>query len=500
MTESILAFWKRHPQYWIAGPLQEEADSVITSLYFKQDVERLNWLEGVIYTDQFMRHFSRVPSSGVKEMDVVAAREIAVGLVKSHLLDLSKFEEDELYFALMALKHAGEFDLLFEVLHDWLPAGASFTMYPILNRFYKDTYLKMISATALNVPCVSNIGMYDPDVCEACPPRTLWGHGSLPACGARLVSALTAAAGPSGILWISLSGGVDSNLLCALGRRAGLDVRAVHILYGNRPVAEMETAFVADLCAALDVKLYVYRVPWLRRASADREFYESTTRRLRFAAYKAVGAESGVCLGHIQEDVVENIWTNFAHGAHLGDLAKMSAAEEEDGVRILRPWLFARKADIYAVAEALNVPHLKNTTPAWSNRGKFRAAFYPATHAQYGADVDAKVLEVASALKTQSAMLDRLLFQPVFDSWKDSEVDVSPIFAAGGLDASGWLRVLTHFCHARLGISKPSIHACRDLSSRLNRPFDTLRIPLKRGLEVRFERCGTKVNMIFHTN
>ena len=269
---SLLAFWKSHPQYWIAGPLQKEADALITSLYFKHDLESMNWLEAVIYTDQFMRHFSRVPSTGVSEESVTAAREIAVGLVKSHLLELYKLEEDELYFALMALKHAGEFDLLFEVLHGWLPTGASFTEYPILNRFYKDTYLKMIAATPLKVPCVSNIGAYDSAVCEVYPPRTLWGCGTLPACDERLLSALAAAAGPSGVLWVSLSGGVDSNLLLALGCRAGLDVRAIHIVYGNRRVATDEAAFIADLCCALGVKLYMYHVPWLRRASAEREF------------------------------------------------------------------------------------------------------------------------------------------------------------------------------------------------------------------------------------
>jgi len=347
--------------------------------------------------------------------------------------------------------------------------------------------------------CTSNIGYWDPAVCEACPPLASWGEtaDALPVAAHAMMAALSSAAS-GGKLWVSLSGGVDSNLMIALGCRAGLDVHAVHIVYGNRDTAEQEAAFVVDLCTALGATCHVYRIPWLRRAQVDRAFYESITRRIRFGVYKALGTAEGVCLGHIEEDVVENIWTNFAHGAHLTNLAKMGARELEDGVWVLRPWLAFKKADVYAVASVLNVPHLKNTTPTWSNRGKFRDTFYAATHAQYGADVDAKVLEVAAALKKQSEMLDHLLYEPVFASWtEDGVVDVTPVFAAGGLDEHGWLRLLTYFCHARLGVSKPSIHACRDLAERCRRPFTSMRLPVKKDLTLEFDRRVDTVRLKF---
>ncbi len=495
---SILEFWKSHPEHWITvGERQAAADALITALYFPQFVDELPWLDAVIYCDQFMRHFSRCAATGVTETDVSAARRYAAELVVEHTTELQTLREDELMFALMVWKHIGEWDRIFGVLHSWLSEGRSFTEFPVLNRFYKDTYTKMFEAQGVRgISCISNIGSWDSSICEACPPRAEWGRatGELPAAAGDMIAPLQGTA-LNRVLWVSLSGGVDSNLMCALGRYAGLDVRAVHIVYGNRTVAEAEAAFVADLCAALGVTLYTYHVPWIRRATADRAFYEAITRRIRFAVYRAVGASSGICLGHIQEDVVENVWTNFAHGVHLDNLAKMSAAEDEDGVRVSRPWLSVRKADVYAVAEALCVPHLKNTTPTWSNRGKFRDVFYASTHAQYGAEVDAKVLAVAAAFKTQADMLDRLLFQPIFDSWTEGIVNVTPIFAAGGIDAVGWLRVLTHFCHARLGISKPSIHACEDLSKRVSKPFEKMKFIMKRDLEVTFVKKEMKVFM-----
>ncbi len=496
---TILEFWKSHPEYWISlGAKQAEADELITRLYFTQKIEELPFLETVIYCDQFMRHFSRVTGTGVDERMVTSARYLAVTLVKSHMEELFTLPEDELMFALMPLKHMRMWEIVFQVLHAWLPPRKSFTDYPLLNRFYNDSYKKAYgdSPVSLNPACF--IGAWSAVILESCPPMLEWGLGALPAVGERLMEALRDAA-VDGHLWVSLSGGVDSNLLCALGRRANLTVSAVHIVYGNREIAEQEAAFLADYCGCLDVRLYIYRVPWIRRASADRAFYESITRQLRFNAYKATGgAADGICLGHIQEDVVENVWTNFAHGVHLENLTKMSSVAEEDGVRILRPWLGASKADVYAVAEALNIPHLKNTTPSWSNRGKFRAAFYPATRAQYGESVDKKVLEVAETLRVQAGMLERLLYKPVFDSWSDGCVDVTPIFAAGGLDGAGWSRVLTHFCHTHLGVSKPSIHACRDLSARLSRPFSRLKIPIKGGLLLQFSVSEGKYLMNVH--
>jgi hypothetical protein len=494
---SILEFWKSHPEYWIAvGEHQATADVTIATLYFPQFVDELPWLDAVIYCDQFMRHFSRVAATEITEADVAAARRHAVTLVNARWDELLTLPEDELMFALMAWKHAGLYDPIFAILHSWLPEGRSFTEFPVLHRFYKDTYPKMFEALRPLILSTSNIGDWDPAICESCPSRSDWGKAAgLPVIAEEMVTALRSAAGPSGELWVSLSGGVDSNLMVALGRRAGLTVHAAHIVYGNRSIAEQEAAFVVDLCAALGATSHVHWIKWLRRSLVDRAFYETMTRRIRFAIYKAIGAAGGVCLGHIQEDIVENIWTNFAHGAHLENLAKMGAVEMEDGVRVLRPWLGFKKTDIYAVAKALNIPHLKNTTPTWSNRGKFRNSFYAATHSQYGADVDAKVIEVARTLKTQAEMLDRLLYEPVFASWADGTADITPVFTAGGLDAHGWLRLLTHFCHERLGISKPSIHACMDLSERVLRPFASMRIIVKRDLEILFIKKEMKVFM-----
>jgi hypothetical protein len=114
------------------------------------------------------------------------------------------------------------------------------------------------------------------------------------------------------------------------------------------------------------------------------------------------------------------------------------------------------------------IPYLKNTTPSWSNRGKFRTHFYAATHAQFGASVDDVVLRVADTLSSQSAMLDRLIYRPIYDSWNPETraLDISPALQAD-LDTAGWAAIFEHVCHKLLGRSKPSIHAVREFVRRL---------------------------------
>ena len=197
---------------------------------------------------------------------------------------------------------------------------------------------------------------------------------------------------------VSLSGGVDSMVMLTLLKYINDDdVCAVHIVYGNRKESEHEYRLLAEFCNKLEVPLFVYRVKWLRRGEIDRQFYEDMTRDLRFLAYKAaanaIGAEEPcVMMGHIKDDVIENVWTNIAHCHHLGNLKKMEAEEVQLGVRIIRPLLTVDKDDIYRASEKIGIPYFKNTTPSWSNRGKFREHFHKATVAQFGVSIDEKLL------------------------------------------------------------------------------------------------------------
>ena len=469
MTTLIRNTWLSHPEYWFAmGPVQQKVDRILYDNFRTYNASGEDALGQILYLDQLVRHFSRLEP--LTEELIEDCRTAASYLVEElGPAFLNGVRQEELVWYLMPWKHLEHWQPLFQQIDSWLAtARKKLPEVPLLNRFFMDTYKK---AYSMVTPCLSILSggpePYDVEICESHPPAytgDLDGWRSLPL--PESAKALMAALPKKGSVTISLSGGVDSMLMAALLVKKGLDVIAAHIVYGNRSESAAEANFVDTYCQKLGIPLYIYRVEWLRRSSVDRAFYEEMTRQLRFSVYKALGNRP-VYLGHIQEDAVENVWTNFAHGSHLDDLIKFQATAVEDGVTICRPWLQVRKEAIFQIARALAIPHLKNTTPLWSNRGKFRNAFYAATHEQYGSSVDQKVLEVAGRLKAQAALLDRLLYQPILVTWTaDRQLNVT-LAIQNDLDPEGWDHLFTQVAHTHLAIPKPRFAATADFVLRL---------------------------------
>ena len=206
--------------------------------------------------------------------------------------------------------------------------------------------------------------------------------------------------------------------------------------------------------------------------------------------------EPCVLMGHIKDDIVENIWTNIAHCHHLENLKKMEAEEVQLGVRIMRPLLTVDKADIYKTSELLGIPYFKNTTPSWSNRGKFREHFHKATVTQFGESIDTKLIEFAEAIQAQASLLNILLYEPIYNSFKNNKVNITTAIKAH-LDANSWLGIFEHICHTHLGCSRPSIKCIRDFTIRLYKSWIKLHIEMGNNLKVIIIKTGTEYIMEF---
>jgi tRNA(Ile)-lysidine synthetase-like protein len=492
MSTYIRTFWLSHPDYWIAqGKQQAVADRVIYDKFQKYDFTQEDDLGTIIYLDQFMRHFSRIQTvseSLIQDCRVHAA-SITEGLTDEQRNALS---ESELVWYLMPWKHLHQWKPIFQTIDTWTH-GQSITKFPHLNRFFMDTYRKAYTPAAVSEMlhlASPTTPTYNPDeICESHPAELCWSTYTIPQSTQKLLNALDV----SEPMTISLSGGVDSMVMAALLKRKSADVVAAHIVYGNREDSVAEQNFITIYCQKLGIPLYIYKVEWLRRGTCDRAFYEEMTRQLRFSVYKAL--ERPAFLGHIQEDAVENVWTNFAKGTHLDNLVKFQAVATEDGVQICRPWLLLKKHLIYETAEVLGIPHLKNTTPAWSNRGKFRTEFYNATHIQYGENIDEKVLEVAEQLRSQAILLDRLLYEPIRKSWNPAtrRLNITSAIKAD-IKAEAWQTILTDLTHTRLGIGKPSFAAASDFAGRIGRVnTNGQHMCLRKDFVVRIIRLGEEV-------
>ena len=485
MATTIIDFWKANRTFWITPPSKhKEVDELISTKFIDYDLESENIIGQIIYLDQFSRHFCR--AGYITEFDVERQRRYAADIIRHNTNLVKDFDEIEIIFALMPFKHIQHYDFIFDFLHNyWLPADKKIIDFPDLQKFYIDTYKKAFTLETVQDNLITRHKLlpYDASlICDYYPELYTSDAWNLsPAAGDKLLPLLK----PHKKVMVSLSGGVDSMVMLSLLKYNKVDVSAVHIVYGNRVESEHEYRLLAEFCAKLEVPLFVYRIKWLKRGEIDRQFYEDMTRDLRFAAYHAAAeGEPCVMMGHIKDDVIENVWTNIAHCHHLGNLKKMEAEEVQLGVRIMRPLLTADKADIYRVSELLGIPYLKNTTPSWSNRGKFREHFHKATVAQFGESIDSKVLEFAEAIQTQASLLNMLLYDPIYNSFKDNKVNITTAVKAN-LDANSWISIFERICHTRLGCSRPSIKCVRDFSSRLKKwSWDKLNVEMGKAFKV----------------
>jgi tRNA(Ile)-lysidine synthetase-like protein len=473
MGTEIITFWKNNPQYWIPKTVYEKdvADSIILNKYFNHDYKEENIIGQIIWLDQFSRHFQR--QGLYSEEDVIQCRNLALDIIT--VQSMITMDEIEVMFALMLFKHHGQYDFIFRFLHNiWLKKPIK--DYPILQKFYIDTYKKAYTKEHIceSIQHSHKLESYDKEICE-------W-HPLVPPsqCQTDLYNYVSKYVNTSEKAWVSLSGGVDSMVLLTLLKQSGANVAAIHIIYGNREESQEEYKFLTNYCNTINVPLYTYTIEWLRREDIERAFYESMTRTVRFLVYKCLASENEpVILGHIQEDVVENIWTNIAHCIHLDNLQKMKSDEIIEGVRICRPFLEVMKKDIYTVSHTFNIPYLKNTTPSWSNRGKYREHFHTATIEQYGPSVDKKLIEFATAIQKQSEIIENLVYKPIYDSFKDGTCDITSAVVAN-VDISGWCRIFEYVCHQKLHCNRPSMkfinEFCKKLGKSTRMETKTLRV------------------------
>jgi tRNA(Ile)-lysidine synthetase-like protein len=530
MLQFIVKFWIDNPRYWIPITEKEkqEADTVIFNTFYVDyglvEMEPLTieeYIGKIIYLDQFQRHFQRhfqrtLSSKQITDDEIFKMRQDACKL-STHVLDIIiqksiMIDTSYIIFILMPYKHLHDYQPIFTYIHS--------RHIPIIDSqlkcFYIDTYKKayqndnIIRAkiTSKNYSHDDDDDAYSANILD---PECTWNISNDLMKTSRLDAYLST--GPDNII-VSLSGGVDSMvMLTLLANMPHKTIEAVHIVYGNRVESTDECRFITAYCRTLGVKLHVYTIEWLRRTTVSREFYEQMTREIRFAVYRCISSpdihissptNKHISLGHIRDDCIENIWTNLAKCQHLDNLKKMETYEIQMGVSLYRPLLNVDKAAILDTAHRLGIPYFKNTTPEWSNRGKFRTTFYQTTHEQFGKEVDSKLLCVAETLTQQHQMLFKLIHEPIYKSWhaETRTLNVSRAIESG-LDVFGWSVIFEHVCHQFLYCSKPSNNAIREfmrrytLSLLIGTIHTKIRVVLKNKLEIIMTRHGDIYNLQF---
>ena len=213
---------------------------------------------------------------------------------------------------------------------------------------------------------------------------------------------------------VSLSGGVDSMVLLYVLAKL-TDVSALHINYGNRPEADAEQLFLERWCSTLSIPLKVLRMPsHLRRGVTDREQYEKEARELRFAFYREEGVP--ILLAHHRGDVMENCVSNALKGAGPLRLAGMNETDRLYDVEIRRPLLSLDKAQILRVAYDHGVPFFRDSTPAWSTRGRLRNEVLPLLKDVYGDGCLESLTQLAEDSDSLKTLCDHRVFGEAHNS------------------------------------------------------------------------------------
>ena len=175
---------------------------------------------------------------------------------------------------------------------------------------------------------------------------------------------------------VSLSGGVDSNVLLYILKQYYNNIIAVHVNYNNNTTSKLELQFVKTYCSSLNIKLYHRTINEINRNSCRnnglRDVYEDITQKIRFDLYKQVNNKPFVALGHNKDDCFENIITNVLQKQHYNNLYGMDIISVRNEITFWRPLLNVAKKDIIQFALNNNIPFLKDSTPKWCMRGKIR--------------------------------------------------------------------------------------------------------------------------------
>lgn len=147
---------------------------------------------------------------------------------------------------------------------------------------------------------------------------------------------------------VGVSGGADSVALLHLLHAAQVPVAAAHVNYGLRgEESDGDELFVAELCARLNVPLYVRKTN-REELNALHNNLQAAARRFRFSFFDEVVRKEAmrfVALAHHSDDQLETFLINFLRGSGVAGLSGMDHIDPYDH-QTIRPLLDVNREEI----------------------------------------------------------------------------------------------------------------------------------------------------------
>lgn len=446
--EEVLAFWmggdqrEQYHRKWFCSNRKEQAavDEEIAGKYaetLRGAVEGeldASWqktpkdkLALILVVDQFSRHIYRhmslVDDDELRKKADEKALQLASELTSSAFWD-SSFSTAERVFALMPFRHNATVQGLKYVMSSIDDQEAKIEWEgELLSRFRKQTLRRLQTledhTAAKNADSILEREQFDADESDMVSDELVVAVDSF------LKEVLPSREGDGQSLApvaISLSGGVDSMVICKILSKlktAG-GVVAIHIDYANRDESGDEAGYVEQYCRQLgNVSFHKRVVSEVTRGVTDRTEYEVVSREARYNFYKEIMASTGcmgVIFGHHEGDVQENVLSNVMRGCSPLYLSGMEAVGLTNGVPVWRPLLKFKKDSIYRFAHKYGVPYFRDTTPSWSTRGKLRTQLLPLLVDMYGQGCLKNLANLALASDQNRDLMRVNLYGPFADT------------------------------------------------------------------------------------
>ncbi|MBW6390488.1 tRNA lysidine(34) synthetase TilS [Halomonas sp. Y3S6] len=198
---------------------------------------------------------------------------------------------------------------------------------------------------------------------------------------------------PGRVVWVALSGGLDSSLLLTLAaaacRRHPRPLYALHVHHGLQDCADGFEAHCRRLCSHLGVPLFVERVAVERDAGLG---LEGAARQARYAAFaRRVTPGGTLWLAQHRDDQAETFLLAALRGSGVRGLAAMPRRREWQGRRFERPLLAHTRLELEAEAERLGLPWIDDPTNTDENldRNFLRRSVLPLLQSRWPHATDA---------------------------------------------------------------------------------------------------------------
>jgi tRNA(Ile)-lysidine synthetase-like protein len=262
---------------------------------------------------------------------------------------------------------------------------------------------------------------------------------------------------------VSLSGGVDSMVLLFLLKQMEINkqinkVVAIHVNYNWKQESIIEASFLFDFCSQIQVDFVLRNVTHYNadvdtKINIERETVEDETKQIRFNTYKFAMKKynlDGICLGHHKDDLIENVFMNFAQGKNILDLFVTEEYSLQNDVYILRPMLGHHKNDIFDVAHENNILYFKDTTPEWSFRGTMRRKIFP-TIENFNKMILGNFHKMGMQSLEWGNFIKNKIIAPVLNNTKDYNYGhlLEITFDMQDIPISFWTEVFVGFFHKR---------------------------------------------------